>query len=480
MYYFLISIGVVALSVQAFIGLSFLISCIWENERRASLFAALQFFCMLALLFIYFLLISAGFFRTVIGVCLLIAAYIVSGIAIYNLARKTTPNKMALQGARGYVVGDFDRYDEREQVFARNRSLSAGTSRYRQFYKDHPELEEIDAKRRERGGPLGVLGSIDKPHGSPNVAATLAGLSIPMTLSSAKAVNPRPLSKPQDNPVTISPEEATLRIKGFARNIGADLVGIAKIDPFWMYSRRGEIFHDNWEDWGRELPVDHQYAVILAEEMDFRMVGTAPHTPSVMESMKNYAKGAYLSTQVAAFIANLGYEATTNHLRHYTAILPPLAADAGLGQVGRLGYLMTKELGARLRLSAVTTNLPLVPDQPVDMGIEDFCRLCKKCADCCPSHSIPEDDEPKEHRGALKWKLNAETCFDYWGKIGTDCCVCMRVCPWSHARTFPHRLIVWLITRNKHSRKIFKKMDDIFYGKKPKPKNPPSWASFSL
>jgi hypothetical protein len=35
-----------------------------------------------------------------------------------------------------------------------------------------------------------------------------------------------------------------------------------------------------------------------------------------MESMKNYAKGAYISTQLAAFIANLGHEATANHLRH--------------------------------------------------------------------------------------------------------------------------------------------------------------------
>ena len=180
-----------------------------------------------------------------------------------------------------------------------------------------------------------------------------------------------------------------MRIKGFATNLGADLVGIAKIDPLWIYSHRGEIFHDNWEDWGREISGDHQYAVVLAEEMDFHMVGTAPHTPSVTESMKNYAKGAYLSTQVAAFIANLGFEATTNHLRHYTAILPPLAMDAGLGEVGRLGYLMTKELGARLRLSAVTTNLPLVPDQPVDIGVEDFCRFAKNARNCCPSQLHP-------------------------------------------------------------------------------------------
>ncbi len=57
-------------------------------------------------------------------------------------------------------------------------------------------------------------------------------------------------------------------------------------------------------------------------------------------------------------------------------------------------------------------------------------------------------EEQTEANGTLRWKLNAETCFDYWGKIGTDCNVCMRVCPWSHARTFPHKVIVEFITRN--------------------------------
>jgi len=63
--------------------------------------------------------------------------------------------------------------------------------------------------------------------------------------------------------------------------------------------------------------------------------------------------------RVRILIANLGHEATANHLLHYTAILPPLAVDAGLGEIGRLGYLMTKEFGPRIRLSAVTITFRL-------------------------------------------------------------------------------------------------------------------------
>jgi epoxyqueuosine reductase QueG len=130
-----------------------------------------------------------------------------------------------------------------------------------------------------------------------------------------------------------------------------------------------------------------------------------------------------------------------------------------MGEVGRLGLLMTKKFDPRVRLACVTTDLPLIPDDPVDIGVEDFCRVCKRCVHC-PSKSIPFD-APREVNGTLKWKLNAETCFEYWAKNGPDCCLCMRVCPWSHPGTLPHRLIVELIVRNQIARRIFSNLDDL-------------------
>ncbi|RKX78985.1 MAG: hypothetical protein DRZ90_09340 [Spirochaetes bacterium] len=38
-------------------------------------------------------------------------------------------------------------------------------------------------------------------------------------------------------------------------------------------------------------------------------------------------------------------------------VLPPSAAAAGLGEIGRHGLLVTKNYGSRVRISAVTTNL---------------------------------------------------------------------------------------------------------------------------
>jgi reductive dehalogenase len=478
----LIYIGLIGLAAQAFVGFSFFISSIYEKERRAAIFGFLQFLGMLAVLVIFAMLKKSGFFHTGWGRFVLIFGYIAAGTAVFFLARRTKPNLRALQGSKGLIVGDVQRFDERTHVFARNRSLRPESAEYEAFYREYPELEAFDAARRKKGGPVGKPGTIDRPHGDALVAMTLASQKMCEYLSRPEIYEPEPhvalKEKLKAKKIEMTPQEATERVKGYARHIGAALVGITEINPLWIYSHRGEIFNENWEDWGKGMIPRHPYAIVMAEEMDLEMIGPAPHTTTVLESMNNYAKGAYIAVQMAGFIVNMGYAATANHLRHYDAILPPLAVDAGLGELGRLGYVMTRELGPRVRLSAVFTDLPMLTDKPIDVGAVDFCRECKKCAACCPSRSIPDDDSPAEHNGTLRWKLDDQSCFDYWGTVGTDCNVCMKVCPWSHARTFPHRIIVWLITRNKYARKLFLVMDDIFYGKKPKTRPAPHWARY--
>lgn len=115
----------------------------------------------------------------------------------------------------------------------------------------------------------------------------------------------------------------------------------------------------------------------------------------------------------------------------------PLAIDAGLGEIGRFGYVISGKVGPRARLFAVTTDMPLEPDWPVDISADEFCRVCKKCALSCPSHSIPAG-EKTVHNGVEKWKMDEMSCFDYWGRVGTDCSICMEVCPFSRPNKSVH------------------------------------------
>lgn len=381
------------LVLQALIGLAFFISSIWEKEKRASLFGGLQLFVMICLVIFFFYLNAVSFFNTGVGTVILVLMVLFETALSFLFLRKTPVNTKALAGTKGLFADSVNQFDERDHVFSRNRSLRINSEQYNIYYSEHPELEDPDTKRRTKGGPIGRPGSIDSPDADANIAATLASLSLPHFLSTPEKYSPEPhffvKEKVIDKKVDMSPEEATIRLKGYAKALGASLIGTTKINPLWIYSHRGEIFNENWEDWGKQINLPHTHAIVFAEEMNFDMVGSAPHTPTCIESMINYAKGAYISTQLAGYIANLGYSATANHFRHYDSLMVPLAVDAGLGEAGRLGYLITKKYGPRVRLSLVTTDLPLLQDKPVDLGVEDFCSICKKCAVCCPSNSIP-------------------------------------------------------------------------------------------
>ena len=179
----LIYIAAAGLIVQAFIGLTFIVSCIWEKEPRATVFATIQFSGMLALTFLFFYLVLSGFFDTRIGFSVLIIAIFFSATAVYFLARKAASNQKALLGTKGFIVEEVKRFDERDQVFARNRALRPGSDQYKAYYRANPEKEAYDTQRRKKGGATGRTGSIDKPHEKPNVAASAASAAMSIYLS---------------------------------------------------------------------------------------------------------------------------------------------------------------------------------------------------------------------------------------------------------------------------------------------------------
>jgi len=473
MSFLLIVIHLSALAAGAAVTLAFVISSVREREMRSAKVGG-ALFCVLVMGLVGLTALGyVGAFEGVPGLVLLFSGLSLEA-AIASLFLRTSRNAKALAGTSGYLVDHVERFDERDHVFARNRPPSRALDYYREFYRQHPELEPVDAKRREKGH-LGSIGSLDRPGERPNVAATLSCLSKRDPLGRSRVTRPTPDPRCETTSLKWTPEEATLRTKGLLRHLGADLVGITKLNPQWVYSHRGDMHGGDTAEWGAEIGIEHDYAIVFAVEMSAEMVATAPHTPSMVETCNVYAKMALMATEMAGFISNLGYSASANHVGYYETVLVPLAVDAGLGEVGRLGFLMTAQFGPRVRLACVTTDLPLVVDRPIDIGVEDFCRVCKKCANCCPSKSIPTDDLTVVN-GSLRWKLNAETCFEQWARFGTDCNVCMRVCPWSHRRTWPHRMITWLATRNGWARRVLSYLDDVFYGRHPRPAAPPPWA----
>lgn len=403
-----------------------------------------------------------------------VAVFFALGIAaLIVFAVPSAPDPKIARGAAGYLVSEPVRHDERDISFARVRGVPPGTPFYKRYYAMHPEREEADAARREKG-LLGEPGRVDKRY-RPNVAMMEASFDIPNFLGTFAEASPGLESPPH----AISPEKATEIVKNLALTLGADLVGVCKVNPNWVYSHRGEIFYDRWEEWGKEIDPEvlPPYAVVMLTEMREDHVRAAPHTPSVAESARNYGRGAYLSTVLARWFAHMGYRGIAEHSRRYDIALPPLAVDAGLGEVGRLGYLIAPKFGPRVRIFAVLTDMPLIPDTPVSLGVDEFCAWCKKCAESCPSRSIPMGDKVV-YNGALKWKLDADSCFEFWAKVGTDCSICMAICPYSRPDTPLHRIVRWYVARSRLARRYFPLVDNILYGRKWRPKPVPAWLDY--
>jgi hypothetical protein len=118
-------------------------------------FGGLQFLVMLGVLVVFFPAGEGRFFQDRLGSDRSYRGYVTAGLAVFFFVRKSGISFTALKGTRGLIGGEVKRFDEREQVFARNRSLPPGSKEHETFYKEHPEYEAYDTRRRKKGGPLG-------------------------------------------------------------------------------------------------------------------------------------------------------------------------------------------------------------------------------------------------------------------------------------------------------------------------------------
>ena len=116
----------------------------------------------------------------------------------------------------------------------------------------------------------------------------------------------------------------------------------------------------------------------------------------------------------------------------------------------------------------VTTDLPLVPDKPIDFGLQDFCSKCRKCARECPAQAIPFGDKVL-YNGYETWKPDVEKCTKYrvTNLKGSACGRCMKMCPWNKEGLLAHRLAMWAAIKLPFARRFLIWLDDALgYGRR--------------
>lgn len=353
------------------------------------------------------------------------------------------------------IRGEQERVDERDVVFHRFYRLEPGTPEFEEYYRHHPEKMTFD--KEVRALPQLAHPGAKTYHrlASPFQAATFQVLE---EITREVDWKPDPI---EESPVQASPEEFTRRVKGFARYLGADLVGTTKLNPAYVYSHIGR----SPGKWGEPIVLNHSYAIVFGVEMSYDMVRHAPDSATTTETAFKYFEAAKIAMLVARYINLLGYQARAHVDANYRVMCGPIAVDAGLGELGRLGLLVTPRYGPRVRISVVTTNLPVAQDQRIHFGVQHFCDFCRKCADNCPSRAI-ESGGKSVYNGVEKWQSNQERCYQFWRIQGSDCAVCIKMCPYSHPSTPVHDLVRWAIRHNSLARRVALWGDDLFYGRR--------------
>jgi len=244
-------------------------------------------------------------------------------------------------------------------------------------------------------------------------------------------------------PVGNSSKELTDMVKNTAKLYGSDLTGITELDEKWIYSKDMEkpfIIIDEGEPEEKEegfyIPRSMNRAIVLAFLMDEEMIYESPELDASVATSFGYSRMGITAVSLAEYIRALGYRAIPS--MNDTALSIPLAVDAGLGQLGRHGLLITPEYGSNVRLAKVLTDMPLEPDQPIDFGITEFCENCILCAEHCPPEAITQGEQTIDcnqitgNSGVKKWYIKGERCLNFWQENGASCANCIAVCPFTY------------------------------------------------
>jgi ferredoxin len=217
------------------------------------------------------------------------------------------------------------------------------------------------------------------------------------------------------------PAEITKQIKAKAVELGADRVGVCRLQPHMI-------------DLGADVP--HEFVIVACVAEDYEKVLQGANAVEE-EAMRVYAKCTEIATDLAAYVRARGYPARAHHNGASEVQAIPIFYQVGLGELGRHGSLINEKYGASFRPGFVTTDLPMVEDQPREFGVQDFCMNCNVCQLNCPGDAIPQDHVATH--GIKRWLIDLEKCYPYSRLRDEYCHLCVDVCPYnvkSHPATY--------------------------------------------
>jgi len=263
----------------------------------------------------------------------------------------------------------------------------------------------------------------------------------------------------QLNPVTAQiaplpqdPQVLTRHIKATGYFLKADVVGTCRVPASAYYS------HDKQ---GNPIEARYEKAVVIVMRKEANAVRASTGSDWIGDpvSFQAYQHLGLVAETMANYIRRLGWDASLQYgpsfVNRYSVLLPPLLLAAGIGEVSRAGIILNPYLGLGFKAAAILTDMPLIPDGPVDFGLQSFCQSCQICAQNCPSKAISTGDKVM-YNGYETWKLDVKRCasFNFTNKKGTMCNRCVKSCPWTNPPTWPHNLVRESVMRSRLAQRV--------------------------
>ena len=234
------------------------------------------------------------------------------------------------------------------------------------------------------------------------------------------------------------PLEYTEKIKDRIMDLGADLVGVADVEPLKeLKVHPPDLLHS----FSRAVSV-----ALKLPRAAFEGISDRP-TP-IYKSV--YQTANQILDQIAFRTAMLlqadGFKGLPipasqilDHENLYAAIShKAVARMAGLGWQGKNLLLITPQYGSRVRLVTVLTNAPLDADGP----LRNRCGDCTACQDACPAEAIKginTESHYKNRNEAMYFSRCVEKVkgqFAMIPEVGVPICgICIKVCPFGRGKS---------------------------------------------
>lgn len=230
----------------------------------------------------------------------------------------------------------------------------------------------------------------------------------------------------------------TKKVKQLLIEKGANLVGIADLNHF-----RGKlpVIPEN-------LLNSYKYGVAFAIKLNYEIIEHIKDKPTPEYANQYLKVNNFLnkiSVEIVEWIQSQGYKAVNilaSDVKDETRLMGSIshkavARMAGIGWQGKSLLIVNPEIGPRLRLATILTDMPLTPDTP---PLPNRCGKCKACVVFCPAKAIKNVSTGSNYKSpeiAVDLNKCDEKLYEFARLPGVGvriCGVCIKVCPYGMKR----------------------------------------------